>query len=302
MPTVEQVHTVLRTAWHRLADGCTPLPGGITATNWSVTIAAQPYTMKIVPATQRPALEAGLLAADHLLARQCPAATAVRTFDGGLTAPLGDRTDAVAALLRIVPGRRLDAADPVDQQWWGDALGSAHHRLSGFRHPGLAKFHSVRADAAHLGVVDWVRPAVAFAVAAVRKLCVTDQLTYGVLHGDPTPAAFRLDPYTGRLGLVDWGPVASGPLAYDLAAAVACAGDAGTTRDLIDGYLAAGPVPPEEVEAALPTMLLFRWAVRADHFARRLAGSASGRGSDADRVELEAARVPLTELAEGLPS
>jgi hypothetical protein len=53
VPTVEQVRAVLRTAWHRLADECAPLPGGITATNWSVGIAGLPYTVKIVPSTRR---------------------------------------------------------------------------------------------------------------------------------------------------------------------------------------------------------------------------------------------------------
>jgi homoserine kinase type II len=311
--TPEQVRAVLRTTWHRLADDCAAQPGGITAANWSVTVAGQPYVMKVVPAAHRAHLEAGLAVADHLRREQIPAATAVRAVDGGLTGPLGDD---VAALLRTVPGRPLDGTDPVDQQWWGDALGTAHRSLSGFSHPGLAKFHSVRPDAAHLGIADWVRPAVVAAVLAVRRLCVTDQLTYGVLHGDPMPSAFRLDPRSGSLGLVDWGPVASGPLTYDLAAAVISAGGICAASDLIDAYLAAGPVPRDEMEAALPTMLLLRWAAQADHFARRLAASGGsardgsardgsardGSARDEDRRGLEAARVALTELVEELPA
>jgi homoserine kinase type II len=121
-----------------------------------------------------------------------------------------------------------------------------------------------------------------------------------VLHGDPAPAAFRLDPLTGRLGLVDWGPVANGPLTYDLAVAVVYAGGAEVAGDLIEAYLAAGPVSRGEVEAALPTMTLFRWAVYADHFARRLAAAAAGTaGGDpdtADRRGLEAAREALAHL------
>jgi hypothetical protein len=38
---VEQVRAVLMTAWHRLADECTPLPGEITAVDWSVTGAGE---------------------------------------------------------------------------------------------------------------------------------------------------------------------------------------------------------------------------------------------------------------------
>jgi Ser/Thr protein kinase RdoA (MazF antagonist) len=301
--TAEQVRTVLRTTWQRLAGECVPLPAGITATNWAVMVNAEPFTVKIVPAGQRGAFEAGLAVAEYLQGQQSPAATGVRAVDGGLVGPLGDE---VAALLRHVPGRPLDGTDPVDRQWWGDALGSAHRRLSGFRHPTMATFHSVRSEAAHLGVAGWVRPAVAAAVAAVRRLTVTDQLTYGVLHGDPAPAAFRLDPQTGRLGLVDWGPVASGPLMYDLAAAVLYAGGAGQAKDLIDAYLAAGPVPLEEVEAALPTMLLFRWAVYADHHARRLSAARSGPaspagGTDDDVHGLDRARDALADLLRDLP-
>jgi Ser/Thr protein kinase RdoA (MazF antagonist) len=295
--TAEQVCTVLRTLWHRSADGCAPLPSGVAATNWAVTVAGQPHAVKVVDGSHRAALEAGLTVAEQLLREQSPAATAIRTVDGTLTGPLEEEA---VALLRHVPGRPLDATDPVDQQWWGDALGAAHRRLSQFRHPGMAKFHSVRPDAAHLGVADWVRPAVAAAVAAVRKLCVTDQLTYGVLHGDPGPAAFRLDPLTGRLGLMDWGPVASGPLTYDVAAAVLRVGDPDAATDLVEAYLAAGPVSREELESALPTMLLYRWAVQADHFARRLC-SARHTGSagsyDVDREGLEAARKGLAGFA-----
>jgi hypothetical protein len=70
------------------------------------------------------------------------------------------------------------------------------------------------------------------------------------------------------------------------------------------------------MEAALPTMLLLRWAAQADHFARRLAASGvsardgsardgsarDGSARDEDRRGLEAARVALTELVEELPA
>jgi homoserine kinase type II len=125
-----------------------------------------------------------------------------------------------------------------------------------------------------------------------------------VLHGDPAPTAFRLDPQTGRLGLVDWGPAGSGPLAYDVAAALGYAGPDGAP-DLVAAYLAAGPVPRDELEAVLPTMVLFRWAVRADHHARRLTAArrAGGPGADEDRADedragLDAAREALAGLAD----
>jgi Ser/Thr protein kinase RdoA (MazF antagonist) len=191
----------------------------------------------------------------------------MRTADGALWV----QSDGSAlAVLEFVPGRPLHRDDPLDQQWWGDALGAAHVALAGFDHDGLTRFHWVRPDAAHLAVEDWVRPAVADAVAALAKLTVTDQLSYGVLHGDPSPDAFRLDVDTGRTGIIDWGSAGTGPLVYDIASAVMYAGGPGPAADLIDGYLSAGPVPRDELEAALPTMLRFRYAVQADYFAHRI--------------------------------
>jgi Ser/Thr protein kinase RdoA (MazF antagonist) len=285
--TADQIRSALRSTWHRAADECVALSAGLDAADWAVRSGSQRYVARVVAGTRRSPFEAGLAAAEYLASADLPAATAVRAVDGSTTSAVGTE---VMALVRHLPGRTLDGTDPVDQQWWGDALATAHRSLAGFRHAGLARFQPVRADAVHLDVADWVRPAVAAAVAALRKLTITDQLTYGVLHGDPAPGAFRLDPQTGRLGLVDWGPVGTGPLMYDVAAAVGYAGDA--SGDLVEAYLAAGPVPREEAESALPTMVLFRWAVRADHHARRLAAD----GDDADRDGLAAAKEALAGL------
>src|SRR5207245_4411064 len=119
-----------------------------------------------------------------------------------------------------------------------------------------------------------------------------DQLTYGILHGDPRARSFRLDVGTGRLGLVGWGAVAHGPLVYDVASAVLRAGGPAEAVELLDGYRAAGPVPKDELDAALPTMLRLRLAVRVDEFARRRAG---GDGADPD--ELARTQDQLTRLA-----
>jgi Ser/Thr protein kinase RdoA (MazF antagonist) len=291
--TADQIRSALRTTWHRAADECVALPAGLDVADWAVRSGGQRYVARVVDGGRRSSFEAGLAAAEFLAGLGLPAATAVHAVDGATITAVGTE---VVALVRQPPGRALDGTDPVDQHWWGDALGAAHAHLSGFGHPGLARFHSVRSDAAHLGVDDWLRPAVAAAVAAVRKLTITDQLTYGVLHGDPAPTAFRLDPATGRLGLVDWGPAGTGPLVYDVAAAVGYAGDTG--RDLVDAYLASGPVPREEIESALPTMTRFRWAVRADHHARRLsvARRTGGPGDEADRAGLAAAKEALAGL------
>jgi homoserine kinase type II len=261
------------------------------------------HVARLVDAVARQPLEAGLAAADRLRNRGFDVGEPTRTLGGTFTAvtPAG-----AVGLVRRVRGSLLDGADPVDQQWWGDRLGAAHRALDGFRHPGTARWHWLQPDAAHLTVEPWLRPAVADAVLAMTRLTVADRLTYGVLHGDPAPEAFVVDGRTGRTGLLDWGPCATGPLVYDLAAAVAYAGGRDRAGDLVDAYVAAGPVGRDEVEAALPVLVRFRWAVQADWYARRLAVGAGARdagrtpahpagvGPAGDRAGLHAARDALT--------
>jgi homoserine kinase type II len=104
----------------------------------------------------------------------------------------------------------------------------------------------------------------------MAKLSVTDQLSYGAMHGDPSTDSFRLDVDTGGVGIIDWGAAFTGPLVYDIASAVMYAGGPDRAADLIDGYVAAAPVSRDEVEATLPTLLRFRGAVQADYFAYRI--------------------------------
>jgi homoserine kinase type II len=285
----DELRTAIRTNWQSGIGDCTPLPGRTNSSFWLVDLCGRRRVAKVVPATERRRFEAGLASAEWLAAAGIAIGVPLRAGDGALTVPVGA---GVVALLGDVPGRPLDPDNPFDQHWWGDALARAHHALAGFDHAGLTRFHQVRPEAAHLGIEDWLRPAVTAAVEALAKLSVTDQLSYGVLHGDPGPDAFRFDLDTGRTGLIDWAAAGTGPLVYDLAAAVGHAGGPGRAGDLIDGYCAAGPVPRDEVEVALPALLRFRYAVAADHHARRIWTDERTGGGDprADLVGLHRAR------------
>ncbi len=66
-----------------------------------------------------------------------------------------------------------------------------------------------------------------------------------------------------------------------MAAAVVYAGGPAHAAELIDGYLAAGPVRRDELEAALPVLLRLRWAVQADRAARRGAAEPLRRAREA---------------------
>jgi Ser/Thr protein kinase RdoA (MazF antagonist) len=149
-----------------------------------------------------------------------------------------------------------------------------HRALQGFHHPGLRSWQPIDADAVPANAEPWLRAAVAEASAAAKRLTVTDRLTYGVLHGDPAPGGFVVDAGTGRAGLLDCGASGIGPLAYDVAAAVVYAGGLPRSEELIDGYLAAGPVGADELYAVLPVLLRLRWAEQAERAARH--GCAEG--------------------------
>lgn len=264
------VTAALRRVWHITDAQCLPIWGGAHSSTWLVTTDQSTHIAKWVAPSRRARFEAGLAAAERVAASGTPSGAPVRTADGSLTTLT---EGGVLSLLRFVPGRALDGTSAVDQTWWGDTLAQAHRALAGFAHPGLTRFHWLRSDSGHLDVEPWIRPAVSDAIHAVARLTVTDQLTYGVLHGHPAADSFRLDRDTGRTGLIDWGSAGCGPLVYDVARAVMFAG--GTDRpddaaDLIDAYVAAGQVGRDEIDAALPVMLRFCWAVQADFFAHRI--------------------------------
>ena len=288
MVSADELRDALHGGWHCRPTALAPLAAGLASTSWAVSTADTEYVATLADLRRRAPFEAALVITEHLAGQGVAAGMPVRTTSGQHCLPV---EGGVLALVRRVPGRPLDPLDPLDQQWWGDLLGAAHRSLDGFHHPGLLSWHWLRPDAPHLDVEPWLRPAVRGAVAAVTKLTVTDRLTYGVLHGDPAAGSFLIDVATGRTGLTHWGATAgTGPLAYDVAGAVACAGGLDVAQELLDGYAHSGPVPRDELDAVLPVMLRFRWAAHADWYAARVAHG----GSDADHAALQAAHAALT--------
>jgi len=268
VPHQDLLRSSLRDQWHLTPTEITDLDGRLMSRAWEVVAGDTRYLVRFADAAVRQPIEAGLAAAEHLAGWGVAVGTPVRTLAGGLT---GSASGGALAVLRRVPGRPLAGGDPVDQQWWGDRLGVVHRTLQHFHHPGLRPWNTLSPDGHHLDVEPWLRPAIADAVTAATRLTVTDRLTYGVLHGDPSPGDFVVDADTGRTGLLDCGASATGPLVYDVAAAVTYAGSPEAADEFLDGYLAAGPVHRDELDAALPVLLRFRFAVQADWSARRLA-------------------------------
>jgi homoserine kinase type II len=216
----------------------------------------------------------------------------VRTKDGDLVA---DVDGLPLALLEWVPGDALTAGD---QRLIGTTLARVHNGLSGASVDGMTQFHWVDPDADYLDVRPWIRGAIAEAVDELD-----DVGPRGLLHTDPAPEAFRLDPEHGQCGLIDWSVAVHGPLLYDVASAAMYLGGASRATAMLDAYLEQTTLlSPADIERGVPSMARFRWAVQADYFARRIAtGDLTGISSNAENEKgLEDARLRLIR-ATGTP-
>jgi Ser/Thr protein kinase RdoA (MazF antagonist) len=208
-------------------------------------------------------LAPGLEVAALLEARGFPAGGAVPRTDGRLTIRLGELQ---VALLRFLPGRPLDAADPGDVRLVGRTLGRVHAFLVGERPEGLAQWPWDWLGQAERIENDRLREAATRAILVAAEHVSSRSLTTGVLHGDPAPEAFRLDERDGTVGLLDWGSALAGPLLYDLASAWMYTD---SDRLLVEAYLTHAPVDRGEL-AFLADFLALRWAVQAAYFSWRI--------------------------------
>lgn len=196
-----------------------------------------------------------------------PAGSPEPAVDGSLTVAVRGHWP---ALLPWVPGDPLTGQDCGERRLIGSTLARVHQALTGQAVEDAQPFHWVDPRADHLSLRPWLRPAVTAAPEDLDSAGL-DGWSWGLLHADPAPEAFRLDPATGQCGVIDWSIALYGPLMYDLASAVMYAGGPGSAGDLIEAYLGEGVFRRGEVDEGLAPMLAFRWAVQADYFARRIA-------------------------------
>jgi Ser/Thr protein kinase RdoA (MazF antagonist) len=267
--------------------------GGMGSKTWIAERAGRRWVAKAVaPRDGRP-LAAGLAIARRVEQAGIPAGAPEPAADGQLAVDVGD---AWLALLTWVPGHELTGEDDTGQELIGRTLAQVHRALVGFEVPDAQRFHWVDPDAAYLTLRKWLRPAITAALNALEE-ADPSRMARGLLHADPAPGAFRLDPATGRCGVIDWSYAIDGPLLYDLASAVMYAGGPEEAQALIGAYLAAGMLTAGEVRHGLAAMLRFRWAVQASYFAWRIAqNELTGiSGPEGNEVGLEAARLALAE-------
>ena len=260
------VRSCLASAWGLRRVRVVVHDGGMNSATWFVDDGDRRWVAKSVVPGSRDRFVAGLTVAGRLQRAGIPAGAPVPTI-GGRHVVVVDGYP--LALLSWVAGDGLTGEGEWQQRLIGVTLARAHRALVAEPVEGAERFHRVDPAAVHLAVRAWVRPAVAAAVEAVEALGL-ESLSCGLLHADPAPEAFRLDPATGVCGVIDWSVALVGPLLYDLASAVMYVGGAGRARELVEAYLSEAVLTRSEVERGLLPMVRFRWAVQADYFARRI--------------------------------
>ena len=101
-------------------------------------------------------------------------------------------------MLAWVPGHPLTGHNPAERRLIGTTLARVHRALAGGDTAAAQRLHWVDPDAGYLSLRPWLRPAIAAALAALDAADPA-AMSWGLLHADPAPEAFRLDPATGRI-------------------------------------------------------------------------------------------------------
>jgi Ser/Thr protein kinase RdoA (MazF antagonist) len=266
--------------------------GGMGSATWFIDRDRDRWVAKAVAPTAGRQFTGGLGLARWLERAGIPAGAPVPATNGQLAVDVGAGW---LALLTWVPGHPLTGQDSAEQELIGTTLARVHGALAGHPAQGAERFHWVDPEAGYLSLRPWLRPAIS---AALGELGAADPdgMSWGLLHADPAPGAFRLDPATGRCGVIDWSYLLHGPLLYDLASAVMYAGGQDHAHELIRAYLREGTLDRAEVHGGLAPMLRFRWAVQANYFAWRIAeNDLTGISGPQDNEKgLEDARRSLT--------
>ena len=257
----------LRSYWTLADVRVTVHDGGMGSATWFIDQDADRWVAKAVAPAAGRQFAGGLSLAQRLDRAGIPAGAPVPATNGQLAVDVGAGW---LALLTWVPGHPLTGREAREQALMGTTLARVHKTLEDGTADGAQRFHWVDPDADHLSLRPWLRPAISSAVDALDA-AGPGRMSWGLLHADPAPEAFRLDPATGRCGVIDWSYFLYGPLLYDLASAVMYLGGQNQAGELIDAYLREGVLGRAEVRAGLATMLRFRWAVQANYFAWRIA-------------------------------
>jgi Ser/Thr protein kinase RdoA (MazF antagonist) len=251
------------------------LLGGFTSEVWDVQAGREHFVAKY---TYRPEADfvGGLYAAELVERHGIPSGAPLRTKEGALSilveGPHGQRQP--LALLHFVPGERLKPSEPHAASLYGHLLGRIHSiLLDELGEHCTADLHDfLLQEDAHVATQPDLALLINHAIQAAQDYEVRRHVTYGVIWGDGME--IRCEKKTGRVGIIDWGTIAHGPLLFDVALSVLWLFPEGSQahRKFLQAYLAEAPIAANELED-LNYYKALLWARQAKYFAYRVAAS-----------------------------
>lgn len=182
-----------------------PMGGGINSETWLVEHQGSTYLAKRVSPAATADLVAGFEVAAAVAEAGFVTGPPVPTSDGRLVL-----TEHALALLEYVPGRELEGETDEEQCWIASKLAGVHLAGGPANGPGAAIF-----------MTDWLAPELpgveahpwlVQVVEAVRAETDPLNVTWSVLHTDPSPEEFLHNDSTRVTGPVDWTGAKRGPV------------------------------------------------------------------------------------------
>lgn len=251
----------VETGWGRAVRSISPSKAGMNSHTAVVELDLGRFAAKWVRRSGTAALDAGSGIARQLSRDGLATGDPLMTSAGGLSHPSAGGS---LALLRYVSGHALTGTSAREQEMMANTLAEVHAVRSETRtEPFMADLSDLVYD-----VEPWIRPSVCAVLAEHAQL---PALTWGILHADPAPEAFRYDEQDGQIGLIDWSGATEGPILYDLASALMYLGGRSKAAAFWTGYLASSPAPETELIDHIAAFSRLRAAVQAAYFSMRVA-------------------------------
>ncbi|GGY04317.1 phosphotransferase enzyme family protein [Streptomyces minutiscleroticus] len=235
---------------------------GYNSHTWQVANGERRYVLKAVPKSHGAGFAAGLGVARGVAEQGILSGTPNTTTTGDLVVLEGDWC---WGLLDYMDGERVDRTDAEQMRIVGGTLAAIHRALVDHPVPaGVITWPQIDwllAENEALKPYPWIQRAMREALEVIP-----DDLTLGVVHGDPRVTEFRIKNGTG--GLLDWGEVMYGPHVFDVASTLIYLDDEADKESFLRGYLATSVIDASQL-AYVDVMRKFRYAVEAWFFAHR---------------------------------
>ncbi len=257
------------------------LPGGMTSEVWQIETGDQRFVAKYAYTTQQ-AFEGGLHAAELVGRHGITCGAPLRTKQGTLSILIEDAQgqSRPLAVLRYVPGERLDLSNADTAALYGSLLGRTHSIL--LAEAGNWCVFDLYAFLLEEDPAVTAQPGLALLIretlAAVRAYETRRPVTSGIIWADALE--IRIDSETGQVGIIDWGAIERGPLLFDIALNESWYFSEGSQahQEFMQAYLHEAPISADELEGIHYYKALL-WARQARFFAYCVAENVTLGGS-----------------------